>query len=511
MGLLNLFRFFRIAIILARYRAIVDTKALKIPDIVQLVLRFVPAHPEMKGLRPGERVARAMEAMGPSFIKLGQALSTRADLMGDEIAADLAMLRDKLPPFSSDEAREIIEKEFDTSLSTLFRTFEDTPVAAASIAQVHGAVTVEGERVAVKILRPGIEKAFARDIDLFFWIARWLEILRPSLRRLKPVEVISTFEESVRIEMDLRLEAAAASELKDNCRNDQGFYLPSVDWQRTSHRVFTMEWVDGTPILDRDALIAGGLDPKKIAGQLAVVFFNQAYRDGFFHADMHPGNLFVNAKGEIVPVDFGIMGRLDKKTRVYVAEILHGFLKRDYMHVAQVHFTAGYVPPHQSVGNFAQACRSIGEPIVGLPQNQISIARLLAQLFKITEDFEMETQPQLLLLQKTMVLVEGVGGTLYPEVNMWQLAEPWIEQWAKENLGAKAKAKESVSHLVEIIRRLPEHMERLEQFTACFAGEMPYEASPPSSHREPTRFFSFGSMAIGAAIAALLYYVMSNN
>lgn len=467
----NLISFFRIVFILARYRVFRPENPLTAALPFAFIINIIPAHPDVKGLREGECLARALEVMGPSFIKLGQTLSTRADVVGDIIASDLAMLRDRLPPFPSIQARALIASDLGKPIDILYSHFEDTPVAAASIAQVHKATTTDGKLVAVKILRPGIEKAFARDIALFLWIAHMIERLRPSLRRLKPMEVMKTFQHSVRLEMDLRFEAAAASELKENCRNDPGFYVPEVDWQRTSHRVLTLEWVEGIPIDNKAALVAAGHDPAKLAGQLAIIFFNQAYRDGYFHADLHPGNLFVNKKGDIVPVDFGIMGRLDKDTKIYVAEILRGFLKKDYHRVAQVHFTAGYVPSHQSMGDFQQACRSIGEPIVGRPINQISIAHLLAQLFKITEDFEMETQPQLLLLQKTMVLVEGVGGILNPDANMWKLAEPWIEAWAKEHLSPQAHMKNIASNIAQLLRHLPEQVHHLEHVSNCFTDK----------------------------------------
>lgn len=506
----NLISLFRIVFILARYRVFTLENPLTATLPFAFIINIIPAHPSVKGLRPGQRLAKALEHMGPSFIKLGQTLSIRADVVGDEIAADLAFLRDKLPPFPYGQARIMIEHDFGKPLASLFSAFEDVPVAAASIAQVHKAVTTEGKHVAVKILRPGIEKAFARDIALFFWIARMLETLRPSLRRLKPTEVIRTLEHSVRLEMDLRFEAAAASELKENCKNDEGFYVPEVDWQRTSHRILTLEWVDGIPIDNQPALIAAGHDLTKLSGQLAIIFFNQAYRDGYFHADLHPGNLFVNAKGEIVPVDFGIMGRLDKQTKVYVAEILRGFLKKDYYRVAQVHFTAGYVPSHQSLGDFQQACRSIGEPIVGLPLNRISIAHLLAQLFKITEDFEMETQPQLLLLQKTMVLVEGVGSILDPEVNMWKLAEPWIERWAMQNLSPQAQVKDMASHLATLLRNLPEQLSKLDNLSYCFTREgvkLHPDTIEQMKNYEPS-ISNWKILAIGMAIAWVITWVV---
>ena len=454
----NLSRLSKIAYVLARHNALFPLEMLGIAPFLTFMVKCVPG--KTKG-RDGERLASALEALGPTFIKLGQALSTRADLMGEDVASDLARLQDRLPPFPFEVARRILEEEFHAPPESLFSHIEKEAIAAASIAQVHQAVTTEGKKVAVKFLRPGIAEAFARDLQLFFWLARLIERNMPSFKRLKPVEVIETFAQTVKMEMDFRFEAAAASELKENCTNDEGFYVPEIDWQRTSKRVLTLEWVEGIPILDREALLAAGHNLQAIAKQLAVSFFNQAYRDGFFHADMHPGNLFVSEKGDIVVVDFGIMGRLDKQTRLYVAEILRGFLMRDYHYVARVHFAAGYVPSHHSVDNFAQACRSIGEPIIGLPVNKISIARLLMQLFKITEDFDMETQPQLLLLQKTMMLVEGVGCTLDPEVNMWKLAEPWIEEWGIRNLGPEAKLRDGIKGIVSLLAQLPRVLEQL--------------------------------------------------
>ncbi len=465
----NIFHLVRIILVLARYRALFPLKYLRFSPLFLLPFRYFPSKQEAQ--REGERLAMALEALGPSFIKLGQTLSTRSDLVGSEIANDLSRLQDKLPPFPTSQAINIIEAELEAPITTLFSSFNQEPVAAASIAQVHQAVTMEGKKVAVKVLRPGIREAFARDIDLFFWLATLAERMVKSLKRLKPVEVIRTFSESVKLEMDLRFEAAAASELKENCQNDAHLYVPEVDWGRTSRNVFTLEWIEGIPIHDRQALIEAGHDLSQLAANLAVCFFNQAYRDGFFHGDMHPGNLFIGENGDIIVVDFGIMGRLDNATRIYVAEILRGFLSRDYLHVAQVHFDAGYVPASKSLETFAQACRSIGEPIVGLPVNQISIARLLSQLFAITEDFEMETQPQLLLLQKTMMLVEGVGGMLNPNVNMWQLAEPWIEAWVTRNMGLKAQLERHITNTLRFMNDFPAFIGNVQQLSNTISNE----------------------------------------
>lgn len=410
----------------------------------------------------GNRLVCVLQHLGPSFIKLGQTLSVRPDIVGSDIADKLSLLQDKLPPFNFNKVRKIIHKDFNDDIENLFSEFNEEAVAAASIAQVHKAITKEGDVVAVKILRPKIRKAFNRDLRLFYAIAHFLNLF-PKLKRLKFVDAVDILYNSVRKELDLRMEAASASQLKENCCNDKGIYIPKVYWLLTSMNMLTIEWVNGIPINNKDELISSGHDLKEISEKLAISFFNQTYRDGFFHADIHPGNLFVNDNGDIVPVDFGIMGSLDRNTRIFVAEILKGFLEGNYKKVAEVHFNAGYVPANKSKEEFALACRAIGEPILGMPANKISIAKLLALLFKITEDFEMETQPQLLLLQKTMVLVEGVGQQLYPNVNMWQLAEPWIKSWARDNLSIKAGIKEVLRETISIMRRMPENIKHLER------------------------------------------------
>jgi len=405
--------------------------------------------------RPGQRLAAAFEAIGPAFIKLGQMLATRADLLGDEVAADLAMLQDKLPPFPASAARALIEGEFGCPVASLFDAFDDAPIAAASIAQVHFATTSDGEKVAVKVLRPGIDAAFARDLDLLRWLAHLIERTRPGLRRLRPLEIVRLFERWVELEMDLRFEAAAASELAENFAGDPGYHVPTVDWRRTGRRVMTTSRIGGIRVDDRAALVAAGHDIDGLLQKAAEAFFKQVFRDGFFHADPHPGNMFVEPDGTIAVVDFGIMGRLDRKTRFFLADMLVGFLTGDYRRVAQVHFAAGYVPPHRSVDDFALAARSIGEPILGKPLAEISIARLLAQLFRVTEQFEMEAQPQLLLLQKTMVLVEGVGRQLDPTVNIWALARPLIEEWMRDNRGPEAQLRERFDNAVAVLNAIP--------------------------------------------------------
>ena len=466
----NVCRLLQIVITLARYDALFPVERLSGAMLVVRLLRpFRRRDAALAKLRPGERLAAALQALGPSFIKLGQALSIRADLIGEEVAVDLSTLQDRLPPFPAQEARRIIAEELDHPLEKLFSSFDDKPVAAASIAQVHFAVTTEGEDVAVKVLRPGIAASFARDLDLFFWLAGIIETTQPSLRRLKPRAIVETLADSVRLEMDLRFEAAAASELAENFEGDPEFRVPLVDWTRTGGHVLTLQRVHGTPIRDREALIAQGLNIEEILARAARAFFNQVFRDGFFHADLHPGNLFVDAEGAIVVVDFGIMGRVDKRTRYYLADMLLGFLTGDYRRVAEVHFNAGYVPARQSIDAFTQACRSIGEPILGRAMHEISIGRLLAQLFQITEQFEMETQPQLLLLQKTMVLAEGVGRILDPTINMWALATPLIEDWMRINRGPEARILETLNDAFAAAQRLPALLNDLEKAAAMAA------------------------------------------
>ncbi|HZT52541.1 MAG TPA: 2-polyprenylphenol 6-hydroxylase [Stellaceae bacterium] len=490
----HLFRLGEIALTLARHDALFPLEGVAGAAAVARLLRILRRRDRSRpALRPGQRLAEALQALGPSFIKLGQALSLRADLIGDEVASDLALLRDQLPPFPGTEARAVVERELGAPLAALYRTFNEVPIAAASIAQVHLAVTEDGEEVAVKVLRPGIEAAFARDIALFDWLARLGEWLEPRLRRLKPREVVETLAQSVRLEMDLRFEAAAASELRDNFADDPTFRVPRIDWRRTARRVLTLERVGGVRVDDRAGLVAAGHDVRAILERAARAFFNQVFRDGFFHADLHPGNLFIDADGAIVAVDFGIMGRLDRKTRYYLADMLLAFLTGDYDRVADVHFEAGYVPPDQSRAWFAQACRAIGEPILGRPMHEISLGRLLAQLFQVTEQFQMETQPQLLLLQKTMVVAEGVGRLLDPSVNMWSLARPLIEDWMRENRGPEARIADAIADTLGALERVPALLRSLDR-----VAEMVEEGGGLPLHPE-----SVGAIARRGAIELL--------
>lgn len=461
---LNLFRLFRILLVFLRHGALFPLEARSPAWRIWLLRRTDPAY---AALRPGQRLVAALQALGPTYIKFGQALSTRPDLVGEEVAADLSELHDRLPPFAFSEVRAIIEGELDRPLEELYASFDETPVAAASIAQVHFAVTAEGEPVAVKVLRPGVEAVFARDIELFGWMSRVVEQVMPSARRLRLPEAVATFADTVVQEMDLRFEAAAAAEMADNFTGDDDLTIPAIDWQRTARRVMTLERVSGISIDEIAALEAAGHEPLEVVRKAAATFFNMVFRDGFFHADLHPGNLFVGSGGELIAVDFGITGRVDLPTRKILAEMLVGFLNGNYRRVAEVHFQAGWVPADKSIDMFTQACRSIAEPILGRPANEISIARLLGQLFEVTETFAMEAQPQLLLLQKSMLVAEGIGRRLAPEVNMWELARPLIESWMMDTIGPGARIKDNIGSLFATLESLPRLVAHAEETVAA--------------------------------------------
>lgn len=421
---------------------------------------------QKQDLSPGKRLAAAFRELGPTFIKLGQTLSTRSDLIGDDIARDLAELQDRVPPFDSALAKQRVEEALGAPIDELFLHFEEHPVAAASIAQVHFATTREGKQVAVKILRPGIAEAFARDLELFQWIADTIERRAPEMRRLRPREMVETVRNSVYFELDLRYEAASAVELKQNMASEAGFYVPEIDWNRTSDTVLTLERIDGIPINDIAALKAAGHDLNAILAICASAFFNQVFRDGFFHADMHPGNVFIMPDGRVAAIDFGIMGRLDWPNRVFLARVLQGFMVEDYAMVARVHFDHGIVPKNKSAEQFALACRAIAKPILGKPLNEISVAKLLGQLFKVSQDFEMRLQPQFLLLQKSMMVTEGVGRALNPDINTWKMTEPLIAGWYRKNLGVQASARYHLREAMDNLHRLPRLIDRANRILA---------------------------------------------
>jgi ubiquinone biosynthesis protein len=477
----NSLRLARAGIVLAQHGVRFVPKGAPVPLGLRLArlltapIRAVAA-PFRASEAPETRVAAALTSLGPSYIKLGQFLATRADVIGPELAQDLAHLQDRLPPFPQEEARRAIEQALGGRLEDHFVAF-GPPVAAASIAQVHKAVVDDGgnrRSVAVKILRPNIEKRFRRDLDSYYFAARQIERFHPASRRLKPVAVVDNLRHTTDIEMDLRLEAAAISEMAENIKSDPDFRVPEVDWKRTARRVLTVEWIDGIPISDHARLDAAGLDRKALGLAVMRAFLRHAMRDGFFHADMHQGNLFVDPSGRIVAVDFGIMGRLGAKERRFLAEILHGLITRDYMRAAEVHFWAGYVPPHHPVEVFAQALRAIGEPIHGRTASEISMADLLGQLFAYTEVFDMQTRPELILLQKTMVVVEGVARGLDPGLDMWTAAEPIARQWIEENLGPIGRLREAgegASEIGKALANLPALLTQGQQ-TAVALNEM---------------------------------------
>lgn len=408
-------------------------------------------------------VTRAITALGPAYIKFGQILSTRPDVVGPELAGQLAMLQDRLPPFPQDKARLMVQEDLGQPVEVLFTEFSE-PVAAASIAQVHRARRADnGREVAVKVLRPSVEADFRRDIDAFHFAADMIERLSPSTRRLRPRDVVSHFESVVSGELDLRREAANASEFAENTRNDAGMLVPNPHWALSARRVLTSDWAEGIPMGDVAALAAAGHDLPGLGARVLQLFLRHALRDGYFHADMHQGNLKVAADGDIAIYDFGIMGEIDEYSRRVYAEILMGFIRRDYMRVARVHFEAGYVPRDRDMAEFARALRAVGEPIFGADASRISMASLLAYLFEVTERFGMQTRTELILLQRTMVVVEGVARSLSPQINMWEVAGPVVEDYIRDNLGPKAAIRD-LGRAVQVLGRfaplLPEYLER---------------------------------------------------
>ena len=421
----------------------------------------------------GVRLAKALERLGPAYIKLGQMLATRPDIVGAELAAALEHLQDRLPPFPESAARAEIIRAFGKPVEALFSSF-GAALAAASIAQVHRAQTSDDPpvRVAVKVLRPGVRKQFMRDVEAFALFARIAEYWSAEARRLRFRVLVATLADSVALELDLRMEAAAASELYERTRGETEFRVPHIDWTRTSANVLTSEWIDGIPLRDTAAIAAAGRDPKQVALLVMRSFLTQALRDGFFHADMHPGNLFIDGHGRLVAVDFGIMGRLDAGMRRFMAGTLAGFLQRDYRKVAELHYEFAFVPPQHSIETFAQALRAVGEPIFGRTARDVSIARLLGQLFETTRRFDMEAQPQLMLLQKTMVVVEGVCRGLDQDFDIWEAARPVAEKWVSVNMGPEAalsRAGETFSALGKLAQDLPALVKNAEELSQMVA------------------------------------------
>ena len=450
---------------------------------------------------PTPDYAAALVAIGPAAIKLGQALSTRPDLVGEKAAENLSLLQDDLPPAPFPAIKRAIEQSFGAPLDTLFSEFDEAPVGAASIAQVHRAVTAEGREVAVKVLRPGIEEEFAKAIETYEWAAAHAERYGGELERLRPRLVVAHFRQWTARELDLQREAASASELRENMVAEPGYYVPEIDWRRTARRVLTLEWLDGIKLNDREALIEAGHDCRALAGTLVRAFLRQAVVDGFFHADLHHGNLFALADGRIAAIDFGIMGRIDRRARMWLAEILYGLITGDYRRVAEIHFEAQYVPPHHNVQEFATALRAAGEPIRGLPVKDISIGRMLESLFSITRDFDMPTQPHLLLLQKTMVMNEGVATALDPDINMWETAEPFLKEWMRSELGPEAYYADRIIELVRAFKKIPQLIDRLDEYYPPRGAAPPPPPLPEIAVIESRNWWGYAAVAFVAAAA----------
>src|SRR6056297_1603028 len=499
----NILRLIRTGATLERTGAMgVIMNAMDAPPLVRGTMRLLAWPFQWLGYRGDPTMPpalRALTALGPAYIKFGQVFSTRPDIVGDDLANELRILQDKLPPFPIETAKKSISQELNRPVEDVFSEFSE-PVAAASIAQVHKArLKTTQEAVAVKVLRPGIEKAFRKDIDAFYFAARMIELLSPSSRRLRPTDVIAHFEGVVLGELDLRLEASSASEFAANTESDDGFDLPGIQWELSGRRVMTMGWADGVPMGDNAALDAAGHDRAQLGERVLQLFLNHALRDGYFHADMHQGNLKVAANGNIIAYDFGIMGHIDEYTRHVYAEILYGFIRRDYRRVAEVHFEAGYVPPDQDVDEFARALRAVGEPIFGMDATRISMGGLLSYLFEVTERFGMETRTELILLQRTMVVVEGVARSLDPRMNIWKVAEPVVEAYIKQSIGPRAAASDLLK-TAQVLARFGPRLPKLVE-AALVRQAQPDMTSSPDPWPERLVSLILG-VALGGGVAA---------
>lgn len=457
-------------------------------------------------LAPAEGdLAAGLRACGPAAVKLGQALATRPDLVGAEVAADLARLQDDVAPAPWAEIEGALDRALAGGWRAHFRSIDPAPAGAASIAQVHRAVTHAGKVVALKVLRPGVEAQFNAAIERYAWAADRLEALGGEFARLRPRQVMATFRQWTQAELDLRREAGNAAELADAVRGEPGVHVPAVHWAHTTRRTLALEWVDGIRLTDRAALEAAGADRPALAKSLVRAFLAQAIGRGFFHADLHQGNLLLAPDGRLVLLDFGIMGRLDRRARVYLAQILHGLIVGNYARVADIHFEAGYVPPWHDRGAFATALRAVGDPIRGRATAEISVGGLLDGLFAITRSFDMETQPHLLLLQKTMVMVEGVAATLDPGINMWDAAAPYVKQWMRDELGPEALLADRLVGAARAFGKAPVLARRLDRLLPPDSAAPPQPPLPPLPARAPARWPAFvGGLAFG--VAAILLY-----
>ena len=481
--------------------------AIDMPPNMKFAARIIGWPFSLLGRR-GDRklppVLRAMNSLGPAYVKFGQLLSTRPDLVGSNLANELRALQDNLAPFSTEIAKKTVESELGIKIDEVFSEFGD-PVAAASVAQVHRArLKKDGSEVAVKILRPDIEREFFRDIESFYFVAWLARMFSPTARRLRITAIVEHFEGIVLRELDLRMEASAADEFTANAAQDADVTAPAVIWELSRKRVLTSEWVKGTNLGNVEELKAAGHDLNDIAFRLVQMFLRQALRDGYFHADLHQGNLKVSKTGEIVALDFGIMGRIDGYTRRVYAEILYGFVKRNYRAIAKVHFEAGYVPRNQNLDDFTQALRSIGEPIFGMDSSRISMARLLGHLFDVTERFKMETRTELILLQRTMVVVEGVARSLDPKINIWEASRPIVEDYILTHVGPVAMIQEFAT-AVQAVSRLGPRLSELNDAALNYLDRLGEHTEPKSSLSLASAFFyGFLSAAVIVALIVLL-------
>jgi ubiquinone biosynthesis protein len=497
----HIWRLLRVAVTLARYDVLLPAEYYErysTPlQAAHTLLRVITKR--RRGRSVGERLAKALERLGPAYVKVGQFLATRPDMIGVTVAQELGRLKDRLPPFSYTAALDTINAELGGT-EEIFAGISEA-VGAASIAQVHQAIVPRQGVVAIKVLRPNIEKRMAREMAALHFLAWWIEKLSPRSRRLEPVQFIETVSAATERETDLRLEAGAAAEFREVAEKDGYLTVPEIDWSRSSKRVMTLDWIEGVPLTNTRALEQAGADRSELAIAITRGFLAAALDYGFFHADMHEGNLIYGKDGKLWIVDFGIMGRIGHKERRYLAEILYGFLRRDYRRVAEVHQEAGYVPEKFTVEEFAQALRAIGEPIFGKRAESISMSRLLLQLFDVTHMFGMHLRPELVLLQKTMVQVEGVARALDPQHDMWDASRPIVERWVKRELGAEAVAKRGIDEAAmgfQALRRLPQTLTAVEAAARKVSQEAP---------RQERQWYEMPVFWIGLIGGALIMFV----
>ncbi|MDF1689228.1 MAG: ubiquinone biosynthesis regulatory protein kinase UbiB [Cycloclasticus sp.] len=463
-----------------------------------------------KGAR-GERLRMALEDLGPIFVKFGQILSTRQDLLPPDIGEELSQLQDNVPPFADNLARQIIEKSLEVPIEDVFSAFSQSPLASASVAQVHTATLHTGEDVVVKVLRPGIDKIIDSDVALLYTLAELANKYWDEAKRLKPVEVVQEFDHSIHGELDLVREAANASQLRRNFEGSDHLYVPDIYWDYTRQNVMVMERIYGTPIGKIDELREKGVDLKLLAERGVEIFFAQVFRDNFFHADMHPGNIFASDEAKYLAVDFGIMGSVTVADQRYLAENFLAFFNRDYLRVAQLHIESGWVPKHTRVDEFESAIRAVCEPIFEKPLKEISYGHLLLRLFQTARRFDMEVQPQLVLLQKTLLNIEGLGRQLYPDLDLWQTAKPYLEDWYKNTVGPKATFNKLKEHLPIMAEKFPELPEMAYQVLSDAAkGELEIKwkskqledikLQMAKNHRKNIMAICGGSLVVSAAI-----------